>query len=249
MPKIPSIALLFLFAAALARAEVRIEGGQLVAPDDPIARSTVVLWMDGYPGCTGSIIAQDLVVTAAHCLSGNIRSLELSFSFDLKDLKASDKVRASGYRIHPIYMKGQSVGGDIALVRFEGEIPLRFAPAKVIPSQVDKIKSGATVVVAGYGSLTDHPSFSSRMYKISLRVRHMSAGGAEVITDGNLERGPRPGDSGGPLFVMIESKPYLAGVTNRGFTSCEKECESDNAFAFINAHRAWLMAAAESLRQ
>src|SRR4051812_3490531 len=70
------------FASLNAVDEISIIGGTEVQQGDPVLKSTVAIF-DGSALCTGSIIDQDLVVTAAHCISDPSRMAVL-FTTDLE---------------------------------------------------------------------------------------------------------------------------------------------------------------------
>ncbi len=60
-----------------------IIGGQLVAENDEIAKTTVGIFdVEGLSSCTGTIIAEDLVMTAAHCLGTGKLILAFDRNFD-----------------------------------------------------------------------------------------------------------------------------------------------------------------------
>src|SRR4051812_613014 len=60
----------------------KIIGGEVVEESDPIAISTVLVinkTTDGTAICTGSIIADDLVMTAGHCVGPDKKNMKIVF--------------------------------------------------------------------------------------------------------------------------------------------------------------------------
>ncbi len=141
-----------------------IIGGTEVSEGSLLQQSVVGIY-DAEEGalCTGSLIANNIVLTAAHCIGKNPTDLIIVFSTDLigtlnkgQDDKTSlfKKIRR-GFKtiVHDEWGKKHvrdEAWGDIALIRFEGTAPEGFKPATFISSS-SLLKNGTTVTVAGYG--------------------------------------------------------------------------------------------------
>lgn len=141
-----------------------IIGGTEVVEDSPLHQSIVGIYdFKNHSLCTGSLIASNIVLTAAHCLTGNASDQLIVFSADLiGTLKRtqSDKTillqkvrRGVKAILHDEWGKKHvqnQAWGDIALIRFAGSAPEGFKPATFISSS-SLLSTGAEVTVAGYG--------------------------------------------------------------------------------------------------
>ncbi|MFZ4402831.1 MAG: S1 family peptidase [Pseudobdellovibrionaceae bacterium] len=114
--------------------------------------------------CTGSLITESIVLTAAHCVPENSGQY-IFFSdriptFDIRELhrsglgrKVFKQIVYSGYQ--PANgPKGLKNTGDVALLKFEGPLPAGYKPATFLPDG-KVLKSGQTVVLAGFGTTYD----------------------------------------------------------------------------------------------
>ncbi|MNK97712.1 Trypsin [compost metagenome] len=140
-----------------------IIGGTDVPEGAPIASSIVAIFDKEFNSvCTGSIIAENFIVTAAHC-ANDPRHLKVVFGNDMDLYLTSHEqdvlemhVRAvTAVVAHPDYneklneMKNTD-HNDIAVMRFSGKLPVGYKPA-VILADSSYIKIGLMAKVAGFG--------------------------------------------------------------------------------------------------
>ncbi|MES2802722.1 MAG: trypsin-like serine protease [Bdellovibrionota bacterium] len=110
----------------------------------------------GTSTCTGSLIASDIVLTAAHCIAdGGLRSIAVLFSLD--DLKVTEEqvIYAVKGVVHQDFMPTDDktqVWNDIAIVKLEKAAPADFKLA-VLPNAetIKQLTKGSKLTLAGYG--------------------------------------------------------------------------------------------------
>lgn len=214
--------------STVVRAEPSIVGGTLVEANDPVAKSTVALYMLDKLGrgsiCTGSLINNSTVVTAAHCLAGAEKAVIIFARNVLRmDRIGQDRMRAvTGIKINPSYNSSAIVDmGDIAIAYFKGGIPTGYAPATVMEKRASEIavQAGARVVIAGFGITGIEAANSGVLRKTMMFVKSVSSNQAEVLLM-NPGRSACSGDSGGPAFIVSNGRYLLWGVTSRGDERC-----------------------------
>lgn len=228
-----------------------IIGGIEVDEGDPIAATTVALINRAAQGasiCTGSIVANDLIVTAGHCVGPSAANMRIAFKLDVTDPGISVPVQA--FVRHSAYNKGRADQdmNDIALVRFEGGLPRGFAIATVL-DDARALSPGTPVTLAGYG-ITDagtHAGAGS-LRKTDVTVAR-AWGRTEIRVDQTQGRGACHGDSGGPAFVLSDGEYRLFGVTSRGPSDQVDDCATEGIYTNLLAHKAFLRKAATQLRR
>ncbi len=184
-------------------------------------------------GCTASLIAPNLLLTARHCVSrseGNDRVICGSAGFD--EAVPGDQVLTTNdpvpNRQSPIF-RGASVrvpsegvdtcGFDIALITLAEPIPNDVAePA--IPRIDREVEAGETYSAVGYGVDENGEQTEGRMLLGDLTVEcSPGACGARGIESTEFlgETGVCSGDSGGPA-LDVDGK--VIGVVSRGSEPC-----------------------------
>ena len=259
-----SAALAFALAAPLALAgsdSTEIMGGSPVSDSDPDGASTVAIVISlsqGQAICTGSLLAADILVTAAHCVTdengGTVSPKKLTLVF-ASDVRSSKRilVKAAGVKKHPNY--NPSAGGkdenDIAVIQFAGGLPAGYRKAALLSSK-SAIPTGSPAVLIGYGvdTMAGGGSGSGTLRKVAVTVADGKFARTEILIDQRNGKGACHGDSGGPAFARSANGQLLLwGVTNRGSPdNAPDDCAHFSVYTRITAQSAFVNAAARSLR-
>lgn len=140
-----------------------IINGTLVKEKDPLAVSIVGIFNTKLNYiCTGTLIAPNIVMTAAHCVPEKAAHTKIIFSNDVDntmnsrepDILAEYVLPVTDFKVSPVWDPGNETmeinTGDIALLKFKGEIPAGYKPATFLKDS-SVIKIGTVVTVAGFG--------------------------------------------------------------------------------------------------
>jgi len=226
MTKIASIAfgLLAIPACVASSDDVRsieqgIVGGHTASPMDYPS----VVALEDTPGdwfCTGTLIASDWVLTAAHCVAdGPATGLHVRFDDpDVNDAAGGLVVAVSEVHSHPDF-DWDAWDNDIALVRLATPVTDR-APT---PIHRDQTPAATAVIDVGYG-VADNNDGGGGLLRSVDKVTADCAGANDPTVSGDVlicmdasdGRGSCFGDSGGPTFARINGTLVVAGVTSGG---------------------------------
>ena len=235
-------------------AATQIIGGTKVTASNWIAKTVVALVEDSSMGealCTASLVAPDLAVTAAHCVtnpdSSPVEALHLVFATDLKKADAS-KIRAVDRVMIPSQWKPAGNRpkdtSDVALVHFAGGLPSGYSPSDLLPFD-EALLIGQKVILAGYGiSDASADTGAGILRKTEVTVEDPTFSPTEIQLDQSRGGGACHGDSGGPAFIMRNGHPLLFGITSRG----EGNCDQDVIYTKIVSYAEWFAEATKKIR-
>lgn len=231
-----------------------IIGGKKVEDGTPVARSTVALYDSKVSAlCTGTLITRNIVITAAHCVDPKDSSqLSVIFAKDVEKSKKEERRPALKVVAHTSYDPNRVEDTyDIALVRFDGELPEGYGPAPLL-GDFDQVVEGAKITVAGYGLswAWGIKRGSGTLKETNVVVKEPHYGQTEIMLDQSFNNGVCSGDSGGPAYYEKDGRLYLVAVTSRVGSfpiPLMPKCSMISIFTRVDAHKVWIVSNSQDL--
>ncbi|WII73291.1 trypsin-like serine protease [Bdellovibrio sp. 22V] len=141
-----------------------IMGGTLVKENSTLASGIVGIFdTQDNAICTGSIIGENIVLTAAHCVTTKPSKLKVIFGNDIDAAMATREPdvlqeyvrRVVDVKVHEDYNPAEHETketdyADIALIKFQGALPQGYKPVSILPDD-SVLRRGVLVTLAGYG--------------------------------------------------------------------------------------------------
>jgi secreted trypsin-like serine protease len=193
----------------------------------------VIVQKSGRLVCGGTLIADQWVVTAAHCVTAS--SATGGFSGVVigrhKQSATTEGVVIPVDRAfrHADYGRPSRFDNDVALIHLTTPAPATATKATLIaPEQLSTVIAGASTTVVGWGTTSAGGSISDVLRKVSVPIIDNPTCKAlpryESVTDNMICAGVLPaggldscqGDSGGPIYIKLDDKWTQIGLTSWG---------------------------------
>jgi secreted trypsin-like serine protease len=246
--RLPALAFSLLLMVPHAAAMVGGAGGAA-----PALTPHLVMIVGPHGLCTGTVIARDLVLTAAHCVSAGSAYKLYESGVDGRP-HFSDIARIVR---HPQFSldnyKNARVTADLALLKLVQPLPSRFAAA-VLGTPARPVAPGDRVTVAGYGVAAPGDGRSSGHARAAELAVTGRPGSLQIRLVDPATKGERAGlgscegDSGAPAFMADGGAPMVIGVVSWATgPKLGAGCGGLTGLTPLAGHRDWIARTAREL--
>jgi secreted trypsin-like serine protease len=205
--------------------------------DRTVQRYTVVV-ASAKGRCSGVVLAQDIVLTAAHCIQAAL-SLQVGGSAGMgRQAPPSAALTPVITAVqHPLYNTKDGGSPDLAILKLAKPLPDRFIPATINPRS---LAEGDDLIAAGYGQTSaSDKSVGTVLRMVLMRVAQATRNWVMLVRVGEDETKGGHGDSGGPVFAYRGMHSLVAVIV--GGTD-------DKTMAVaLSAHYGWIRETMEKL--
>ena len=244
----------FVVAIALATSVVAAPANAVVFGEDIKSASSKYPWVASiwhagpkddyyYPICSGSLITQDAVLTAAHCLKLNGTYLIQMGSDTLNGENEDTFYEIAAIWKHPRYDK-ETLSNDVGLLKlttFQNVVKPMALATKADISAVRNTKKlemfgwgedqdGNYAKYLGYTKLKNLTKVASDLFDVDDFDPISTIAAGRYIKRLGVYAGSGDGDSGGPLVATINGVKKIVGITSWG----QEDDDSKAPTAFVN---------------
>jgi uncharacterized protein (TIGR03382 family) len=216
-------------------------GGSAVSPGQ--WPDTAGVFFSGELGCTGTLVAPQVVLTAGHCIDASIDKVLLN-STDAS--QGGEEIAVTQSIAYPNWETSYDVG--ILLLATPSSVPPRIIARGCAIDQF--YAQGAAVEIVGYGATDPQgEQYGTRLLRGVTTITDASCSdpscngsvspGGELIAGGNGVDSCF-GDSGGPVYLQTADADYLIGVTSRGLESSPTPCGGGGIYTRADAVATWI---------
>jgi hypothetical protein len=203
--------------------------------DKTLAKSSIMVLKSNGGVCSGVIIAQNVILTAAHCATG-AEQYRIHYRSDDGSPVMLEPERVT---IHPHYVAGavksRKPSIDLALIKLRANLPNRFTPASL--SSVHPV-TDQSVLTGGFGlSEAKNPRSMGQFLAAQFKIREPYGPGKFLIwLQGGQESAICTGDSGGP----IEHEGAVFAITAWAEINKNTLCGPQSQGVLLGPQRIWI---------
>ncbi|KAJ3649447.1 hypothetical protein Zmor_021189 [Zophobas morio] len=207
----------------------------------------VGLYIDGMWFCGGSIISEEWILTAGHCVDG-ARSAEVITGST--DIQSGESSTASQFILHEDYDEDLTAN-DIGLIKLDKPLTLGGNVAAINLAS-DELQADFDITVSGWGLTSDDSLFISQYLNFVELVTITNEECEETYGKGTIRpemicanspvsevKSTCSGDSGGPVVVNADSDPVHVAIVSFG---SDAGCESGSPSGYTRTayYRDWI---------
>jgi len=190
-----------------------------------------IVYGGGMGGCTGTLIAPNKVLTAAHCVLTQTQPYKVMYPiYFYKSDMFGPKFKATNVATHPSYAGGNQA--DVAIFLLDKNVPNAppYTMASVPPQKGEKL------TIVGYGLTGDNTGIFGFKRRAETEIDQVLPA-VFTFSGGSGTKGMIcNGDSGGPAFVWRNNKEILVGV----HSTSAQGCATYGVDMRVDAYRNWI---------
>ncbi|RHY44454.1 hypothetical protein DYB38_011536 [Aphanomyces astaci] len=212
-------------------ANLKIVGGKEAVVGQHLYVTGIRSSASGIDSCGGSLIAPNVVLTAAHCMGHGLKYVAIGSHYN-SGTKDGEQITIKQEIKHPKYnKKTSSYDFGVYILERDSKFP-------VVEVSFDNVEADTPTVVRGWGTTSSAGSPSKVLLEVGVDVvnqeqcikwlsGHTGVDGFSVddsmlCSGGKEGEDACQGDSGGPLTVEIGGSEKLVGVVSWGLKCAEK---------------------------
>ncbi len=191
--------------------------------------------------CTGTALAHDLVLTAAHCVMRSLR-------YRVKEFQTGQSMAVqtivSHPRFNPMAYAESRATADLALVKLAQPLPPIVVPAALGAAR--RVKDGETLTIAGFGTTADFTDRGLGVPRMATLTVTGKPGSLQIRLMDPATRNTRKGlgactgNSGGPAYDGLG--PLIIGVISWTTGPGNSEgCGGLTGLTPLLAYRSWII--------
>lgn len=224
---------LSLAASLIATGAQAIVGG--AEDQGPLARQSVMVLSSNGGVCSAVVVARDVVLTAAHCVTGADEH-RVHFREETGEpvlIAPAAKAVHPGYNPKAIENRQRSI--DLALVRIPEALPERFERATLTGAKPGK---DGSITVGGYGLAREGDHKSTGTFRTAPLTVTEPYGPSKILlwSQGTGAMGACQGDSGGPMA----SGAAVAAITSWSSPARGQACGGITQGILLGPQREWI---------
>lgn len=229
----------WLFALALSGPAMALVGPAREAPEFAPYAVMVMTRSGGEADfCTAGVIARDVVLTAAHCVT-DVADTQVFFWADNRKLVVVDVASIAinpGFK--PNVGRRHQISIDLALVRLTALLPSEFKPLEFAPA--NRVAIGQKLRIIGFGRASEVVSGTSGVLRSgTLAVSGPKSPLVAFLVDPNRTGlGGCTGDSGAPILAL--DQPTLVAVAIRAKGAKGYFCGASTEAVLLGPQLPWI---------
>jgi secreted trypsin-like serine protease len=197
--------------------------------------------------CTGTALAPDLVLTAAHCVTRPVK-------YEVKAFQNGQAIKVTSIVRHPGFnfanYAASRATADVALIKLATPLPDIVVPATLAAAR--RVGVGEKITIAGFGVTTARTDFGLGVPRAAALVVTGKPGSLQIRLFDDATRNKRPGlgacvgDSGGPAFDG--EGPLVIGVISWTTAAGDEDgCGGLTGITPLLNYRGWIIETAKKL--